>query len=50
MVESEVLSEGEENLKIQFSDDVMIPDEVKSFVNEVMFLQEGRFKRDMKEL
>ena len=28
----------------------MIPEAIKSFVKEVMFLQEGRFKRDMKEL
>jgi hypothetical protein len=50
IVEPEVLSEGEGNLKIQFSDDVVIPDTIKSFVHKVMFLQEGRFQRDMKEL
>jgi hypothetical protein len=47
-VESEVESEIRENLKIQFLDDVMVPDAVKSFVNEVVFLQQGRFQRDMK--
>ena len=28
----------------------MIPDEIKAFVNEVIFLQEGRFKKEIKEL
>jgi hypothetical protein len=50
IVEPEVLSEGEGNLKIQFSEDVVILDTIKSFLHEVMFLQEGRFQRDMKEL
>ena len=38
-VEPEIVLKN--TIKKQFSDDVMIPDEIKALVNEVIFLQEG---------